>query len=266
MVVISLFRDAVPIFEHGITLQGFLFSDAWSPLSEPPKFGIFHAWVSSLIICAGSLLLAVPLGVGLGIFLSDIAPRWMQYILQPCLELLAGIPSVVYGFFGYVVLVKNFESWFKMPTGECLLAAILILALMILPYIASTSAEALRAVPVSMRESAMSLGVSRFYCLRRVLIPAALPGLFTAVALGLARASGETLAVLMLAGNSLATPGSLFDRGQPLPALIATELGEAAVGTAKFHSIAAAGVLLLVITVLINAFIWSIKRRWVSQQ
>jgi phosphate transport system permease protein len=169
----------------------------------------------------------------------------------------------VYGFFGYVTLIPWFERTFEMPTGESLLAAGLILAVMILPFIASTSAEALRAVPHDVKEAALALGVNRWYLTRRVLVRHAASGMFAAVALGLARAFGETLAVLMLAGNSLAVPGSLLDRGQPITALIITELGEAGVGSPKQHALFAAALVLMVVVVAINALIGSLKQRLV---
>jgi phosphate transport system permease protein len=170
--------------------------------------------------------------------------------MQPALEVLAGIPSVVYGFFGYVTLVKLFEQWFAMPAGECLLVAGIILAVMILPFIASTAAETFGAISGELEDAAFALGVTHLYASRRIIWREALPGLFAAVALGMARALGETLAVLMLAGNSVAIPYSLFDRGQPLTALLATELPETAVHSVKYHALFASGSIILGIIVL----------------
>ena len=210
-----------------------LIADPWEPLSQPARLGVRHAWLSTLAVTSIALAAGAPLGFGIGMFIAEIAPSAIKKILQPCLELLAGIPSVVYGFFGYVTLVPWFESTFEMATGESLLAAGLILTVMILPFIASTSAEALGAVAGDVKESALALGVNRCCVTLQVLVRQAAPGMFAAVALGLARALGETLAVLMLAGNSVAVPGSFLDRGQPITALIITELGEAGIGSAK---------------------------------
>lgn len=261
MVFITLFvfREAYPVLSGGFF--SFLVKDPWAPLEIPPRLGIFHALVSSIIITSISLILAVPLGFLIGIFISDIAPRMMQQIIRPCIDLLAGIPSVVYGFFGYVTLLPWFEKHFDMATGESILAAALILSIMVLPYIASTAAEAFAAVPGESRFAALSCGVTRWHVVKRVIIPYAMPGMFAAVALGFARAIGETLAVLMLAGNSVAVPGSIMDRGQPLTALIATELGEAGVGSEKYHALFGAGLVLIIVTVLINACIWALKAR-----
>jgi len=263
LIFVFMVRESWPAFcrPDAPDLRGFIVRDAWSPLEDPPKLGIFHAWVSTLMISGLSLGIAVPLGFGIACFLSDVAPRPVQAILQPCLELLAGIPSVVYGFFGYVTVVK-FCAWqFGLPTGESVLAGGSILAVMSLPFIASTAAEAFRAVPHELRESALALGVTRWHMIRRVVVPCALPGLFAAVALGLARSVGETLAVLILSGNSVAPPTGLLSRAQPITALIATELGEAAVHSLKYHVLFASGLLLLAVVMGLNLLIWALKRR-----
>jgi phosphate ABC transporter permease protein PstC len=238
-----------------------LIADPWEPLSQPARLGVRHAWISTLAVTFIALALAVPFGFGIGIFIAEIAPPPVRKMLQPCLQLLAGVPSVVYGFFGYVTLVPWFEGTFEMATGESLLAAGVILAVMVLPFVASTSAEALRAVPGDVKEATLSLGVNRCCTTCRVLVRYAAPGMFAAVALGLARALGETLAVLMLAGNSVGVPASLLDRGQPITALIITELGEAGIGSPKQHALFAAALVLMVVIVAVNAVIGWLKRR-----
>lgn len=261
MVFITLFVmvEAYPALSEG--MLNLLFTDPWAPLEKPPRLGIFHAVLSTAMITGISLVLAVPFGFGIGIFISEVAPRFIQSVIRPCIDLLAGIPSVVYGFFGYVTIIPWFEKSFDMATGESIIVAAIILAVMVLPYVASTSAEAFRSVPEDLRFSALSHGVTRWHSIRRVVIPYALPGMFAAIALGFARAIGETLAVLMLAGNSVAVPVSVFDRGQPLTALIATELGEAGVGSEKYHVLFAAGLVMIVLTIMINAGIWALKTR-----
>jgi phosphate transport system permease protein len=264
LVLLMLGREAYPALFEGSGLWGLLIADSWEPLSHPPKFGVRHAWISTLTITSVALAVAAPVGFGIGVFIAEIAPAAVRRLLQPCLESLAGIPSVVYGFFGYVTLVPWLERTFDMPTGESLLAAGLILAVMILPFIASTSAEALARVPHDVKEAALALGVNRWCLTRRILVRHAASGMFAAVALGLARAFGETLAVLMLAGNSLAVPGSLLDRGQPITALIITELGEAVVGSPKQHALVAAALVLMVVVVAINALIGWLKQRMIN--
>jgi phosphate transport system permease protein len=254
-------REGYPALFANSGLWGLLIADPWEPLAQPARLGLRHAWLSTLAVTAIALTFAVPLGFGIAIFIAEIAPPTIKKMLQPCLELLAGIPSVVYGFFGYVTLVPWFESRFEMATGESLLAAGLILAVMVLPFVASTSAEALGAVPSDTKEAALALGVNRCCMTLRVLVRYAAPGMFAAVALGLARALGETLAVLMLAGNSLAVPGSLLDRGQPITALIVTELGEAGIGSPKQHALFAAALVLMAVILVVNAAIGWLKRR-----
>lgn len=262
-VLLMLAREAYPALWEGGGLWGFLIADPWEPLTQPATFGVRHAWIATLTVTAVALTVGAPVGLGIAVFIAEIAPVAIKKLLQPCLELLAGIPSVVYGFFGYVTLIPWFEKTFEMPAGESLLAAGLILAVMILPFIACASAEALGAVPREVKEAALALGVNRWFLTRRVLVRQAASGIFAAVALGLARALGETLAVLMLAGNSLAVPGSLLDRGQTITALIITELGEASVGSAKQHALFAAALVLMVVVVAINALIGFLKQRMV---
>jgi phosphate transport system permease protein len=261
LALVMVAREAYPALFAPSGLWGLLIADPWEPLSQPTRLGVRHAWLSTLAVTSIALAVAAPLGFGIGIFIAEIAPRAIKKMLQPCLELLAGIPSVVYGFFGYVTLVPWFESTFEMATGESLLAAGLILAVMILPFVASTSAEALGAVPGDVKEAALALGVNRCCMTLRVLVRHAAPGMFAAVALGLARALGETLAVLMLAGNSVAVPVSLLDRGQPITALIITELGEAGIGSPKQQALFAAALVLMVVIVIVNGGIAWLKRR-----
>ena len=259
-IVLFVVAEATPVLQQEGGLRGLLYGLPWEPFADPPAYGILHAWLSTLLVTGIALALAVPVALGVAVFAAEIAPPVMRTILQPFLELLAGIPSVVYGFFGYVTLVPWFETRFGMATGESVLVAALILAVMVLPYVASTAAEAFRRVPGALRESACSMGVTRWHVISRVVMRQALPGIFAAIVLGLARAMGEALAVLMLAGNSTAVPESLLDRGQPITALILTELGEAGVDSEKYHALFAVGVTLMLITVVINLMVWSLKR------
>jgi len=261
LIVLFIAAEAVPALKQPGGLEGLLFVLPWEPLADPPSYGILHAWLSSLMVTALALLLAVPVALGVAIFSSEIAPPLMRGLLQPCMELLAGIPSVVYGFFGYVTLIPLFENSFGLAAGECILVAGLILAVMVLPFVASTATEALRGVPGNLRESAYATGVTRWHVIYHIVLRQASPGIFAAVVLGLARAIGEALAVLMLTGNSTAVPNSPLDRGQPITALILTELGEAGVDSDKYHALMAAGLVLMVITVVINLVVQALKRR-----
>ncbi len=256
-------HEAAPLLFNTDKLIPFLFTNDWRPLGSPPEFGILYAWVSTLLVTLISLGLAIPVGFCVGIFLSEVAPAFIRDMIQPCLDVLSGIPSVIYGFLGYVTIIPLLERKFEMAVGDCILAAGLVLAVMILPFLASVSFGAFRSVPDELRESSLSMGITRLYMVKNVIMPKALLGLFAAVILGFTRAIGETMAVLMLVGNSLIIPVSPLDRGQPLTALIATELGEAGVGSEKYFALFSAGAVLMLVVVFINAMIWKLKKRLV---
>lgn len=257
---VYIVTEAMPFFTQ-YDLLDFLVADPWVPLLDPPSLGILHAWVATVYVTLLALLIAVPLGFGIGIFAVEVAPPWARNVLRPCLELLAGIPSVVYGFFGYVTLIPLFEWMFGMATGESVLAAAIIVAVMVLPFIASTSGEAFAVVSPQLREAALSLGITRSFLVRRIVLVQALPGMFAGVALGFARAIGETLAALLLIGNSVLVPLWPTDRGQTLTGLIATDLGESPLGTPIYHSLFAAAAMLMLVVLAINTGIWWMKNR-----
>jgi phosphate ABC transporter permease protein PstC len=237
------------------------FGGAWRPLATPPSLGMAHAWASTLLVTAIALAIALPLGLAIGLFLAEVAPPWLRQALTPAMELLAGIPAVVFGFFGAVTLVPLAEWVFDLPTGETLLGAGIVLSIMMLPFVASTSGEAFRAVYQEYREAAFALGVDAFYAFRRVILARSLPGLMAAAALGLARGLGETLAVLMLAGNTTEFPASAISRGQPLTALLATEVGETAVHSEKYHMLFTGALALMLMVLVVNLLIALLKKR-----
>ena len=224
----------------------------WQPLSQPPQLQLGVMLASTLWVSLGALLLAIPLGFGGAIFLAEFAPNWLAAVIRPVLNILTGLPSVVYGFLGAAVLVKFFQVRFDQASGESLFCASMVLAIMILPYLVANADHALRAVPGEYRETGLALGVSRPYLALRVLLPLARKGLLGALILAFGRAAGETMAVLMLAGNTLVLPASWFSKGQPLPALIALELGSAEVGSIHYQGLFAAGLVLLVLVTGVN--------------
>ncbi len=235
------------------------FIGQWRPLATPPQYGFAHAWAATIIVTGVALVISFPVGTGIGVFIAELAPPFIRRILGPALELLAGIPAVVYGFFGAVTLVPLMQRIFDLPTGETLLGAGIVLSIMMLPFIASTSGEAFRAAYRDYRESALSLGVDQWYLFRKVIIVRALPGLIAALALGFARGVGETLAVLMMAGNTAAFPTSLISRGQPLTALLATEIGETPVHSEKYRMLFTGAFLLMAVVLALNYSIAFLK-------
>jgi len=246
----------------GLSIADFLFFERWDPSGEPPQFGIGHAWAATLFVVGLAVAMATPLAIVIAIFISEIAPPAARAVAEPTLQLLAGIPAVVYGFVGYATLVPFFERW--LPTGETILIASIVLALMVLPFIAASAAEAFSLVAGDLRHAALALGVSRWRAFSRITLRKAAPGVTAGVILGMGRGLGETLAVLMLAGNSPIFPDGLFSRGQPLTALIATDLGESAVHSERYYALFSAGLLLMLTVIAINVVVMHIKRRFIG--
>ncbi|MGI5880246.1 MAG: phosphate ABC transporter permease subunit PstC [Syntrophomonadaceae bacterium] len=250
-VLLFMLKESWPVWTE-IGAKSFLLATAWNPMASPPEFSIAPMLVSTIWVAAGSLLIAAPIGFACAIFLAEFAPAPLADILRPVLNILTGIPSVVYGFLGAAVLVRFFERSLGWSSGESLFLASLVLALMVLPFIVANSEAALRSVPAEYRYAALALGVSKTHLAIHVLVPLARKGMLGSLALAFGRAAGETMAVLMLAGNILLTPGSWLDKGEPLPALIALELGSAVPGSPHYQALLAAGLVLVVIVMIIN--------------
>ena len=204
-IVIFLFTEGLPLFRHVSPLD-FLLGDLWYPTEDPGLFGIFPLLVGSVAVTVLSSLLAVPLGVMTAVYLAEIAPPFARRVIKPFVELLAALPSVVLGFLGMVVLAPILQDVLGAATGLNLLNASLVLAIMSLPTICSVSEDALRAVPRSLREASLALGATRWETIVRVVVPAALSGIGTAIMLGMSRAMGETMVVLMAAGGAALLP------------------------------------------------------------
>jgi len=251
LIVFSLFREGLPIFEK-VSVRGFLLGMEWYPTYDPPSFGIFPLIVGSFIVTFFATLIAVPLGVLAAIYISEIAPRSIKEILKSVIELLAGLPSVVLGFFGMVVVAPWLQETFDLPTGLNIINASLILAIMAIPTISSISEDALYAVPREFKEASYALGATKFETITRVIVPGALSGISTAIMLGMARAIGETLVVLMVAGGAAAIPESIFDSVRPMPASIAAEMGEAPFRSAHYQALFAIGIVLFFLTLIFN--------------
>ena len=204
-IVIFLFTEGLPLFRHVSPLD-FLLGDLWYPTEDPGLFGIFPLLVGSVAVTVLSSLLAVPLGVMTAVYLAEIAPPFARRVIKPFVELLAALPSVVLGFLGMVVLAPILQDVLGAATGLNLLNASLVLAIMSLPTICSVSEDALRAVPRSLREASLALGATRWETIVRVVVPAALSGIGTAIMLGMSRAMGETMVVLMAARPCCPSP------------------------------------------------------------
>lgn len=259
-ICVFLFASALPLFSD-IGILDFLFGMDWYPTDTPPVLGILPMLVASLAVTALAAILAVPLGVMTAIFLNELAPEGLRRALKPAIELLAALPSVVIGFFGMVVVAPILQELLNMDVGLNLFTASVMLAFMSVPTICSVSEDALRGVPVALREASLALGATRNETIFKVVLPAARSGIGTAVMLGMARSIGETMVVLMVAGGAGIIPLSLFDPVRPLTATIAAEMAETPVGSSHYHALFAIGAVLFLLCLAFNLAARAISRQ-----
>jgi phosphate transport system permease protein len=247
-----VFREALPVLRK-LDLGKFLFTPYWYPTSlGTPRFGVGALILGTLSVTLVSMAIAVPFGLGAAIFVSEFCGPRLKETLKIVIELLAAIPSVVWGFIGLTVMNVVIQKLFHVQVGLNVLNASIILALMSVPIIVSIGEDALKAVPDTYREAALALGATRWEIVWRVLLPAAKNGLLAAVLLGVGRAVGETMAVLMATGHAVNIPHSIFDSVRTLTATIAAELGETASGSDHYRVLFLIGVLLFSLTFAVN--------------
>lgn len=236
-----------------VKLNEFLSGSSWLPTATPvAQLGVYPLIMGTLWVSLGAILFALPFGLATAIYLAEIARPKVRSTIKPIIELLAGIPSVVYGFFGLVVIVPLVQKTFDLPVGESGLVGSIILGIMALPTIISISEDALRNTPKEMKEASLALGANHWQTIFRVVIPHSISGISAAVILGMGRAIGETMAVLMVTGNAGVIPHTLLEPLRTIPATIAAELGEAPQGGTHFHALFALGAILFLITMFIN--------------
>jgi phosphate transport system permease protein len=250
LIFVFLLREGLPILED--VSIGALLGTRWYPIEE--LYGLWPLVYGSLLVTLLALAIAVPLGLTTAIYLGEMAPAWLRDILKPMIEILAGIPSIVLGFLGWVALAPLVQRA-GAPTGLTAFTGGLILAYMALPTIISIAEDAIDAVPRTYRDGALAIGATRWQTTYRVVLPAARSGLVTAVMLGVGRAIGETMAVLMVTGNAANLPGRdfLFQPVRTMTATIAAEMGEVAQGSPHYHVLFAIAIVLFVITFAINS-------------
>lgn len=252
LIFFFLLREGLPAL--GEVPLSALLSARWYPI-EDNYFGLLPLLAGSLIVTVGAALIAIPFGVGMAIYISEIAPRWMREILKPLVELLGGFPSVVLGFLGILILAPFLRSFLNLATGLTGLAGSLLLGGIASPTIVSVAEDALDAVPRAYREGAWALGATRWQTIWRVTLPAARSGVLTAVMLGIGRAIGETMTVMMVTGNApvlALTLGSLFSPVRTMTATIAAEMGEVANGSVHYHVLFFIGMVLFLISLAVN--------------
>ncbi len=265
LIFFFLLREGLPAL--GEVPLSALFSARWYPI-EDNHFGILPLLAGSLIVTLGAALIAIPFGVGMAVYISEIAPRWMREFLKPLVELLGGFPSVVLGFLGILILAPFLRRFLNLPTGLTALAGSLLLGAIAVPTVVSVAEDALDAVPRGYREGAWALGATRWQTIWRVTLPAARSGVLTAIMLGIGRAIGETMTVMMVTGNApvlALSLGSLFSPVRTMTATIAAEMGEVANGSVHYHVLFFIGMVLFLISLAVNilasAVVFRVRKR-----
>ncbi|CAM3066989.1 phosphate ABC transporter permease subunit PstC [Vibrio rarus] len=248
-------KESIPAFQVA-GVSGIVMGQNWLP---PALYGVATMIVASLVSTLGAVMFGVPVGVLTAIFIAEIAPKRVANIIRPAIELLAGIPSVVYGFFGLVIIVPLIQNIFNVPAGNTILAGIIVLGVMILPTVITVSETSIRAVPRTYKEGSLALGASKIYTIFKLLVPAARSGIMTGVILGIGRALGETMAIIMVMGNAPAMPEGLLDAARTLTANIAIEMSYAS--GIHANALYATGVVLLVFIMMLNGALLYLNRQ-----
>ena len=251
LIFIFLLREGTPFFFE--VPPGNILSTRWYPTFD--LFGTLPLFLGSILVTVVAILIALPLGVATAAFVREIAPSWAREVLKPLIEILAGIPSVVLGFFGMNLVAPLVREGLGAPTGLTAFTGALLLAYMALPTMISVAEDALDAVPKNYRDASLAMGATRWQTIWRVVIPAARSGIVTAVMLGIGRAIGETMAVMLVTGNAARLPltlDSLFRPVRTMTATIAAEMGEVAHGSTHYHALFGIGIILFLVTFTIN--------------
>jgi phosphate transport system permease protein len=264
--LISLFllREGLPTLGEVPLFN--LFSTRWYPIES--YFGILPLLLGSLAVTLAAAILAVPLGIGTAVYISEVAPQRLKEILKSLVEILAGIPSVVLGFVGILILNPFLRMTFNLPTGLTALNGALLLCWAAIPSIVSVAEDALNAVPPTYREAALALGATHWQTIWGVTVPAARSGILTAIMLGIGRVIGETMAVMMVTGNAPTMPDGLRTFIQPIrtmTATIASEMGEVANGSTHYHVLFFIGIVLFVFSLMINLIVYKVSRRKIKR-
>lgn len=251
LITVFLFLEGLPVLQY-VSVKELITGTLWYPTREPPLFGILPLIVASGCVTLLSAIFSVPLGIMTAIYIAEIAGPRTAEIVKPTVEILASLPSVVIGLFGLVVVAPLLQKMFGIPVGVNLFNASLMLGFMAVPTICSISEDAIRSVPGSLREASLALGATHLETIIKIVLPAGASGIATAVILGMSRAIGETMVVLMVAGGAAMIPESLFDPVRPMPASIAAEMAEAPFRGSHYHALFAIGAVLFFFTLVFN--------------
>jgi len=267
VIFITLFivAEGLPLFKY-VGFFDFLVSSDWEPIAEPPSFGILAFIVGSFWVTFGALIIAVPIGLAVGIFMAEMSTPRSARIIRSGVELLAGIPSVIYGLFGFFFIAPIIRGFFGSPTGLGILTAAIVLAIMVLPTIINITESSLRAVPVDLKEGALALGATHWQTIVHTLVPAARSGIIAGIVLGIGRAVGETMAVLMVAGNSPIMPEGPLSHVRTLTMNIVTDLKYAGVGSLHETSLFATGIVLFIFILITSVTVQVYLKRSLEKE
>lgn len=260
LILLFLAREGLPTL--GETPASSLLGTRWYPIEA--LYGIWPLVSGSLIVTIGAMLIALPLGIGTAIFIAEVAPVWVNNLLKPLIEILAGLPSVVLGFIGIQLLVPFLRRFLDLPTGLTAFTGAILLGLIAVPTIVSIAEDAFNTVPAAYRQAALALGATRWQTIWGVTLPAARSGVLTALMLGVGRAIGETMAVMMVTGNAPIlsfSPRALFMPARTMTATIASEMGEVASGSQHYHVLFFIGIVLFLISLIVNILASSVSMR-----
>lgn len=258
-VVIFIFKESITFFKE-VSILKFISGKVWNPLSSPEELHILPIILGTIYVSFIGILIALPIGVGTAIVLSSYTDEKMKRIIRGIIDILAGIPSVVYGFVGLLVVVKFFEVRFSFPSGESVLAGGIVLSIMLLPYIISTCDESMDKVYKEYSPYSNALGVSKSYMIRKIVMPKSRRSILASIVLALGRGMGETMAVMMVIGNAPIMP-KLLKKSQTISSLIALEMGMAEVDSLHYHALFASGFVLVIILILINLLLYFIQNK-----
>ncbi len=264
LMLVHIIRESIPAFSQ-LGIKMFLPSTEWRPVSESPQFGLLPAILGTLYVSALAVILALLFGIGCACFLHYYMPERLAAIFLAFIDLVAGIPSVIFGFIGLTVLVKAFVTYLHMSAGQCILAASIVLGIMLLPFVISTCYESIKTARETYELNALALGFSRENILIKIILPSIRSGIIASAMMALGRALGETMAVMMVIGNSPIFP-KLMGRGQTLPALTALEMGSIEYGSMHLSALYCANAVLLAILFLVLIIGYLLKRRSVKYE
>ena len=262
-IIIFIVKESLPLFKE-IGVIDFIFGKRWYPSYSNSAMGIFNIILATIYISILSIVIAFPIGLGCSIFLSCILEEKIKNILKPYIDILAGIPSVIYGFLGLIIVVKFFEMLGR-PSGESVLSGGIVLSIMVLPFMIDVCQETMTKLRKKYEASSKSLGISKWYMISELIVPASKKAMVISIILGLGRALGETMAVMMVIGNAPIFP-KLFGKVQTISSLIALEMGMAEVGSVHYSGLFASGLCLMIMILLINFSVEFIKNRYLGDE